>query len=273
MSGPDARDFDAFLAGAHTLADRAAEAILPLFRARGTVDNKSDTGVFDPVTQADRAAEQVIRAYVAENWPEHALVGEEFGRLANTVGGEPDYCWIVDPIDGTRSFISGVPLWGTLIGLSYRGAPLLGLMTQPFTGERFWSGRDAAQYRGPDGERRLCTRPCPDLAQATLMATAPEMFTDPADLAAFEAVSARARLRRFGGDCYSYCMLAAGHVDLVVEAGMAAYDIAPLIPIVERAGGQVTTWEGGSAAEGGRVVASGDPALHEAALQVLRGSA
>lgn len=269
MSGPDSREFDALLAFAHELADRAAEATLPHFRSRGAVDDKSGGGFFDPVTEADRAAEQVIRALVAEAWPAHALVGEEFGRLSNVAGGEPDYCWIIDPIDGTRSFITGVPLWGTLIGLCYRGTPILGLMSQPFTGERFWSGRDQAHYSGPDGERRLRTRPCTELAHATLMATGPELFSDPADLERFEAVSARVRLRRFGGDCYSYCMLASGHADLVVEASMASYDIAPLIPIVERAGGLVTTWEGEPAANGGRVLACGDPALHDVALRVL----
>lgn len=254
---------------AHTLADRSAAAILPYFRKAPTAENKSQTAAFDPVTAADKAAEQVIRESVAQDWPAHAVLGEEFGLQPGTGDGEAEFCWIVDPIDGTRSFITGMPIWGTLIGLNRRGTPILGIMNQPFTGERFWNTDDSAFYRGPDGEHALTTRRCASLSEATLLCTGPEFFEDSRDLQSFENLSAEVRMRRYGGDCYAYCMLAAGHADLVVEAGLHAYDIAALIPIVERAGGRLTSWEGGPAAQGGRVVASGDPALHDAAMEVL----
>ena len=268
MNATNPPDFEEFLAFAHRLADRSAEVILPYFRALDGVEDKSSSNKFDPVTSADRAAEEVIREQIAAKWPAHAMMGEEFG-LQPGIENKPEYCWIVDPIDGTRSFISGVPLWGTLIGLNRNGQPLLGLMNQPFTGERFWSTADRSWYRGPGGERRLGTRQCSALAAATLLSTGPDMFADPDDLARFDSFSAAVKLRRFGTDCYGYCMLAAGHADLVVEAGLHDYDIAPLIPIVERAGGRVTTWDGEPATSGGRIVASGDPKLHDAALQAL----
>lgn len=269
MNARPTSGFDAFLAFAHTLADCSAEAILPHFRHVGAVENKSSGDFFDPVTVADKAAEKVIRKLVAEAWPEHMLLGEEFGLQPGTGAGDAEYCWIVDPIDGTRSFISGVPLWGSLIGLNRGDQPLLGMMNQPFTGERFWSTEDEAWYRGPDGERRITTRACPSLGAATLLSTSPEMFCDAADMARFEALTAAVRFRRFGTDCYGYAMVAAGHADLVVEADLQNYDIAPLIPIVERAGGRVTTWDGAPAGNGGRIIASGDPSLHDVALAVL----
>lgn len=269
MSARPPPGFDAFLAFAHTLADRSAEAILPHFRQINAVENKSSAGFFDPVTVADKAAEKVIRELVAETWPEHNLLGEEFGLQPGTGAGDAEYCWIVDPIDGTRSFISGLPLWGSLIGLNRLDEPLLGMMNQPFTGERFWSTVDEAWYRGPDGERQIRTRACTALAAATLLSTSPEMFSDADDLTRFEALNTSVRFRRFGTDCYGYCMVAAGHADLVVEAGLQNYDIAPLIPIVERAGGRVTTWDGEPAGQGGRIIASGNPALHDAALALL----
>jgi len=265
--------FEDLLTFAHQLADASAEAIMPFFRARGAVENKGEKGSFDPVTAADRAAEEVIRALVEREMPAHALLGEEFGDHVPAGGGEAEYRWIIDPIDGTRSFISGIPLWGTLIGLERGGAMLLGIMNQPFTGERYWSDETSAWYRGPEGTRTLATRPCPRLSEATLLSTGPEFFADPQDLARFEDLSTRVNMRRFGGDCYCYCMLASGHVDLVVEAGLAAYDIAALVPIIERAGGRITTWEGEDASKGGRIVASGDPVLHDAALECLAGAA
>ncbi len=261
--------FDALLSFAHTLADRSAAAISPYFRATRSVENKSRTEVFDPVTAADKAAEQVIRNSVAETWPAHAVLGEEFGLQPGIGGAEAEYCWIIDPIDGTRSFITGMPVWGTLIGLNRLDTPILGIMNQPFTGERFWSDLDGAYYRGPDGEHPIATRSCASLAAATLLCTGPEFFDVAADLERFEELSGQVRMRRYGGDCYSYCMLAAGHVDLVVEAGLHTYDIAALIPIVERAGGRLTSWTGEPATQGGRVVASGDRELHEAAMEIL----
>lgn len=269
MSPGNTHCFEQFLAFAHDLADRSGATILPYFRAAAAIEDKADNGAFDPVTAADRAAEELIRDAVAESWPAHAVLGEEFGLQPGS-GGESGYCWIVDPIDGTRSFIAGVPLWGTLIGLNHTDTPLLGMMNQPFTGERFWAGGNAAWYRGPGGEKPLITRACTKLEAAVLLATAPEMFAGE-ERERFEALTSRVRLRRFGTDCYGYCMLAAGQADLVVESGLAPYDIAPLIPVVERAGGRVTTWDGGPATGGGRIVAAGDPALHAAALEILAG--
>ncbi len=259
--------FSQYLAFAHRLADLSGSAILPVFRNTGAIDDKAERGALDPVTAADRAAEEVIRAAITEAWPEHGVRGEEFG----SVSAEAEFCWVIDPIDGTRAFIMGLPVWGTLIGLTHRGVPLLGVMNQPFIGERYWSDLDGARVRGPAGESRIATRPCTSLADALLAATSPDMFAAGVEQDRFEALVNQVRLRRFGTDCYGFCQLAAGHIDLVVEAGLHAFDIAPLIPIVERAGGCVTSWSGGPAGEGGRVVASGDPRLHEAALEVLQG--
>ena len=178
--------------------------------------------------------------------------------------------WVIDPIDGTKSFITGSPLWGTLIGLTGDDEPLLGLMNQPFTKERFWSDGQQTRYRSPDGtECQVQTRRCPTLDAAMLTTTSPDLLGRGAELDRFDALSRHVLMRQFGGDCYAYCLLAAGHIDLVVEAGLNPHDIVPLIPIVEQAGGQVTCWDGGNAARGGRIVASGDAALHEAALDIL----
>jgi len=178
--------------------------------------------------------------------------------------------WLLDPIDGTKSFIAGMPLWGTLIGLTRAKRPVFGLMHQPFVGERFSGDGAAAHYRGPKSERTLMVRSCGALDQALLFTTSPLLMKDD-DRAAFGRVERAVRLSRYGGDCYSYCMLAAGHVDLVIETELKPYDVAALIPIITGAGGIITTWEGGAADAGGRIVAAGDRRVHEAALSVLRG--
>lgn len=259
MTAPAADE--AFL---HRLADLAADAVLPQFRGAGRVDSKGASG-FDPVTEADRAAEAAMRRLIAERFPDHGIVGEELG--AEREGA--DHVWVLDPIDGTRSFISGVPLWGTLIGLLHEGKPVLGMMAQPFTGERFFGDGRAARYTGPDGTRLMRTRPCPDIGQAALFTTSPHMFaTD--ERPAYQRVEAAVRMARYGCDSYAYCMLAMGLVDLVVEAGLHPHDVVALIPIIEGAGGRVTTWTGAPAAGGGRILAAGDPALHEKAMGLLR---
>ncbi len=251
---------------AHELADAAAAAILPHFRRRLVVDNKDSDGGYDPVTEADRAAERVVRKLVAQRYPDHGFEGEEYGDAQLNAR----YRWVVDPIDGTRSFVLGLPIWGTLIGLTDGGRPTLGIMDQPFTRERFFADETSAWLRGPDGrEDRLAARDCEGLAEAMMMTTHPDLFAAGAEQAGFQAVKQQVRACRYGGDCYSYCLLAAGHLDLVVEAGLKPFDITALIPIVERAGGIVTTWDGGPADRGGRIVASGDARVHEAALKVL----
>jgi myo-inositol-1(or 4)-monophosphatase len=255
--------FAHFLATAHNLADRAAEVILPHFRAIGAIDHKGGD-LLDPVTAADIGAERAIRAALAETYPDHGVVGEELGRKDST----GPYCWVIDPIDGTRAFIIGQPLWGSLIGLARNGEPLLGLMAQPFTKERFWSGERESWYRHDGLDRPIETRSCSSLKDAFLAASAPEMFGAD-ETHRFETLARQVRMRRFGGDCYNYCLLAMGQLDLVVEAGLNAYDILALMPIIERAGGMVTTWDGGDPKDGGNILAAGDPKLHAAAMRVL----
>jgi myo-inositol-1(or 4)-monophosphatase len=252
---------------AHALADLAGAAVLPHFRRRLAVANKAGIrGQYDPVTVADRAAERAMRAAIVEAFPDHAIIGEEFAPRA----GAGPHQWVLDPIDGTRAFIMGSPLWGTLIGLLENGVPILGLMDQPFTRERFWGTGGRARLRGGDGKtRRLRTRPCAGLAEAVLTSTHPDLFESQLEAAAFARVKRRARLTRFGGDCYGYCLLAAGFVDVVVEARLKPYDVIPLIPIVEGAGGQITTWDGKPALEGGRILATGDRRVHAEAQALL----
>ena len=253
---------------AHVLADLSAAAILPYFRKPIAVGNKAGPGGFDPVTAADRAAEKAIRKAILARFPDHGVVGEEYGTLA----GAGRYRWVIDPIDGTRTFIMGSPLWGTLIGLMDGPIPVLGLMNQPFTAERFWSDGRRAHWRGPGGKARsIKTRPCARLADAVLTSTHPDLFASAEEASRFGTVRSRVRMTRFGGDCYGYCLLAAGFVDLIVEAGLKAYDIVALVPIIEAAGGIVTTWDGGPATDGGRIVAAGDRRVHQEALAILRG--
>ncbi len=254
-------DFARFV---NDLASRSGDAILPFFRTAMLTHNKAGDGSFDPVTEGDRAGEIVMRRMIKETFPAHGIVGEEFG----SENPDAEFVWVLDPIDGTRAFVSGLPVWGTLIGLMRGGKPAYGMMHQPFTRERFAGDGLSARYAGPDGERALRTRACAELSAATVMTTSPRSFT-PVERKRFEAVEKTAKLTRFGCDCYAYCMLAAGHVDLVIEAGLQPYDIVALIPIIEGAGGLVTAWDGGPAAAGGRIVASGDRRIHEAALAIL----
>jgi histidinol-phosphatase len=265
VSETEQPDFDAYIATAHALAERAGAVILPHFRAATAVHHKGGAA-FDPVTAADRDAEAAIRRMLAAAYPGHGIVGEEFGNERE----DADYCWIIDPIDGTRAFILGQPLWGTLIGLTAGGAPLLGMMDQPYTGERFWSGETESLFRRGNETRTMRVRACAGLGDAVLASTTPDMF-EGQDTESFDALSRAVRLRRFGGDCYNYCLLALGQIDLVVEAGLKPFDILPLVPIIERAGGVVSTWEGGDPRHGGRIVAAGDPALHAATVKMLTG--
>ncbi|AHB49463.1 inositol monophosphatase [Hyphomicrobium nitrativorans NL23] len=266
MSSRTNARFEDLLVLAHDLADRSRAVIRPYFRKRLDVADKGGPKGFDPVTKADQAAERAITRLIRERAPDHGVIGEEYGAQ------RPDaaYQWVVDPIDGTRSFITGVPMWGTLIGLLHEGEPVLGVMDQPFTGERFWSGKRGSHLQEAGGRaRRIRTRACPRVKDAVLMTTSPDLLEPGAETEAFLRVKKDARMTRFGGDCYAYCMLAAGFVDVVVEAGLKSYDIAALIPIVERAGGRMTTWDGRPATEGGRIVAVGDPALHEKVMKLL----
>jgi len=254
-------DFTSFV---NELATLSGQAILPFFRSALPAEDKSRGGDFDPVTEADRAGEAAMRQLIKRTFPDHGIVGEEFGSERE----DADFVWVLDPIDGTRAFIAGLPTWGTLIGLTRNGAPAFGMMHQPFTGERFFGDGGSAAYRGPGGERKLRTRRCASLKDAIVSTTSPKLFTGE-HLRAYDRVESVARLARYGCDCYAYCMLAAGHIDLVIEAGLKPYDIVALIPIIEGAGGIVTSWDGGSAAHGGTVVAAGDRRVHAAAVELL----
>jgi myo-inositol-1(or 4)-monophosphatase len=255
-------DFESFI---RELARVSGEAILPFFRSAIGVENKAGVGLFDPVTEGDRAGEVAMRQLIKRTFPAHGIVGEEYG----TDNGEAEHVWVLDPIDGTKAFIAGIPVWGTLIGLSRKGHAVFGMMHQPFIREKFWGDGAAARYEGPAGARSLHVRPCASLSEATIMTTSPRLF-DTETRARFDAVEAECRTYRYGADCYAYCMLAAGHVDLVVEAGLKSYDILPLIPIIEGAGGVVTNWDGGPAAQGGRILAAGDKRVHAQALKLLK---
>jgi myo-inositol-1(or 4)-monophosphatase len=254
-------DFAAFV---DELATVSGETIRPFFRSALGVENKSHTGGFDPVTQADRAAEAAMRALIKRTFPEHGVVGEEFGA------DRPDaeYVWVLDPIDGTKSFICGLPAWGTLIALTRGGVPIYGMMHQPFTREHFSGDGRGARYRGPAGDRVLRVRPCTTLGDAIMLTTSPLLMNED-DRQAFRRVEREVRLSRYGGDCYAYCVLAAGHVDLLIETELKPHDVLALIPIIEGAGGIITTWDNGRPHNGGRIVAAGDKRVHEHAMALL----
>jgi myo-inositol-1(or 4)-monophosphatase len=256
-------DFAAFV---NELATVSGETILPFFRTALSIEDKGRGGSFDPVTAADHAAETVMRALIRRTFPDHGIVGEEYGKER----ADAEYVWVLDPIDGTKSFISGMPAWGTLIGLMRSGEPVFGMMSQPFTRERFSGGGGAARYSGPAGERDLRVRSCARLSEAVLFTTSPRLMND-ADRKSFGRVEDAVRLSRYGGDCYAYCMLAAGHVDLVIETELKPYDVLPLVPIIVGAGGMITSWEGGAPHAGGRIIAAGDKRMHKAAMELLKG--
>lgn len=260
------KDADTIIRTAHAMADAARTAILPWFRhADLTADNKRPAD-FDPVTQADRDAEHAMRAVLARLRPDDAILGEEFGATPGTSG----LTWILDPIDGTRAFLCGAASWGVLIGLSDGQDVIYGLIDQPYTGERFEGGLGRALLSRDGVERKLHTRGSVTLDRATLMTTFPEIGT-PSEAQAFRRVAERVRLTRYGLDCYAYALLALGQVDLVIEAGLQSYDIAGPMAVVQAAGGIVTDWQGGSAAQGGQVIAAGSVELHRAALDLLNG--
>ena len=242
----------AHLALAETLADAAGEIIRGYFRKKIDVEQKSDR---TPVTVADRAAEKVMRRLIEIAFPLDGIVGEEFGAHH----ADADYVWVLDPIDGTKNFISGIPLFGTLIGLARAGRPVLGVIEQPVLRER-WVG--ATGRKTTFNGRAITTRPCPRLGDATLYATAPEMFAK-GNAAAFERLRKKVKLARFGADCYAYGLLASGFIDLVVEADLKPYDFCALKPVIEGAGGKMSDWQGRplTLTSDGRVIASGDPKL------------
>jgi len=255
-------ELDAYLSLALHLADAAGEVIRPCFRQPLTVDQKPD---LSPVTAADRGAEQAMRSLIEDRFPEHGIIGEEFGRVRE----DAELVWVLDPIDGTKSFISGVPLFGTLIALTRDRRPLLGIIDQPISRER-WVGM-AGQETTLNGAVVHC-RLCPELGAATLFATAPDMFKKQ-DAAAFARVSNAVKLTRFGADCYAYGLVASGFIDLVLEADLKPYDFCAMVPIIEGAGGVATDWHGAGLDldSDGRVIVAGDRRAHRAALELLGG--
>jgi histidinol phosphatase-like enzyme (inositol monophosphatase family) len=257
-------DVPRLLCFADTLADAAREAILPYFRADHSITDKGGAGRFDPVTDADKAAERAMRALIEREFPEHGVLGEEYGERQSKSG----YQWILDPIDGTRAFISGLPTWGVLIGLYYEGRPLIGAMDQPFTAERYRGWNDAANVTSRGVTKPLKTRAYAALGAAIFATTDPYLFqADEAE--SFERVRKQAKLVRYGYDCYAYCMVAAGHIDGVIESGLKPFDIAALIPILTGAGGGVCAWDGGDASQGGRVLAFGSEKVRDETLALL----
>jgi histidinol phosphatase-like enzyme (inositol monophosphatase family) len=236
---------------------------MPRFRSDSAVSNKLASG-FDPVTEADRQAERAIRDLIGAEFPDHGILGEEHGAENSA----SRYQWIIDPIDGTRAFISGVPVWGTLVGLTVDADATAGFMSQPFIGELFYATGSEAIYEGPHGSRPLRARKTTSLKDAMMFTTTPALFKGDARQR-FDDLETKVRLSRYGTDCYAFAMVAAGQVDIVADPGLQPYDIAALIPLIEQAGGVVTTFDGGPAEGGGDILAAATPALHEAARVLL----
>lgn len=258
---PVTRDF--FL----ELAAAAAEQTLPRFRAGGGIDDKGTKGgvaTFDPVTEADRAAEVAIRSLIEARFPTHGILGEEHG----SVGLDREHVWVIDPIDGTRAFITGIPVWGTLVGLTENGKSIAGMMAQPFTGELFYALDGKSRRVAGSVETANKVSGITDLAKATLFTTTPHLFKGDARRR-YDDIESRVKLFRYGCDCYAYCMLAAGFVDLVIETALQPYDIVALVPIIEAAGGIVTDWDGSRPEKGGNIVAAATPELHAAAMAIM----
>lgn len=256
---------DHIIGTAHRMADAARAAILPFFRSTDLGTENKEEGGFDPVTRADREAEKAMRRVLSEHRPDDAILGEEFGSKSGTTG----VTWVLDPIDGTRGFISGTPTWGVLIAVANANGPIFGIIDQPYIGERFEGGFGRAGMTGPHGPRDLGTRGQTRLDEAILFTTFPEIGTR-SEQTAFQAVAENMRLTRYGTDCYAYALLALGQIDLVIEAGLNAYDIQAPIAVIEAAGGVISDWDGGPAHEGGRVLAAANGSIHAAALDILR---
>ena len=253
------------IAFANRLADTSGAVIRPLFRHPIAVTHKDGVHAFDPVTEADRGAERALRELIARERPADGILGEEYGETPGT----SNYRWVLDPVDGTRAFITGRHEWGSLIALEDKGRAVLGILDQPVLGERFVGAGGAAHLLQAGRSTKLQVRECPALKDAILCATDPSAYFSQSEQQAFARVQAQTRMTRYGGDCYLFAALALGFVDLVIEAGFHAWDAAALIPIVEGAGGVMTSWDGGSAASGKTIIAAGDKRVHHAAMKLL----
>lgn len=257
-------DKDDIIATAASLADAARRITLAYFRSDNLSAENKETDRFDPVTVADRACETAMREVLAARRPKDGVLGEEFGPTEGSSG----LTWVLDPIDGTRSYLAGAPTWGVLISVRDAVGPIYGLIDQPFIGERFTGGFGRAETSGPMGQRILKTRAPRALSEAILFSTFPEIGT-PAEGAAFRRVAAQAKLTRYGTDCYAYALIALGQIDLVIEAGLQAYDVQAPMAVIAAAGGIVTNWQGGPCAEGGQILAAANRDIHAAALALL----
>jgi histidinol phosphatase-like enzyme (inositol monophosphatase family) len=270
MSLPDAA-LEAFEALALDLAAVAGAEILPLFRADHGLEDKgpAKNGAFDPVTRADKAAEAAIRRAVAARHPEHGVIGEEYGEDRP----EAEFVWVLDPIDGTRAFIAGLPLWTTLIALRFQGAPVVGAIGQSYLEEVFVGSRLGSRLVRPSGVRALKTRRGQSLSTALIASTDPTLFKG-REAEAWSALSGKARVTRYGCDAYAYAMAADGRLDLVAETGLKAWDVEAAIPLIAGAGGCISDWAGRPiGAFGGRLLIAGDEALRDEALAILAPSA
>ena len=253
-------------ATAAELADAARVATLQHFRSDGLTADTKEVARFDPVTVADRLSEERMRAILARRRPQDGILGEEFAPVAGASG----LTWVLDPIDGTRGYLSGTPTWGVLISVRDTAGPLYGIIDQPYIQERFEGGLGRAEVNGPMGRKALATRAARSLSEAIVFTTFPEVGTVD-EGAAFRRVAAQARLVRYGTDCYAYALIAAGQIDLVIEAGLQAYDVQAPIAVIEAAGGIVTDWQGRPCHDGGRVLAAANAAIHAEALALLNG--
>ena len=250
------------------LAAVAAEAAMPVFRNLGAFEDKNADGDCDPVTEADRAAEAAMRRLINARYPAHGVLGEEYGEDR----ADAEHVWVLDPIDGTRAFVAGLPLWTTLIALRQAGRPIAGAVAQPCLGE-VWLGGASGAWLVKEGQAApIRTRACPRLTDAVIATTDPDIFTG-SELGAWRQVRATARLTRLGCDAYAYAMIAAGHIDLVAESGLKPWDWSALVPVIEAAGGAVVNWRGEAPDGSGQILAVGDRALIDQALVTLKRAA
>ena len=261
ISAAEAEDI---FATAAELAEAARVATLAHFRRADLTADTKETERFDPVTVADRLSEERMRAILARRRPQDGVLGEEFGAVAGTSG----LTWVLDPIDGTRGYLSGTPTWGVLISVRDAGGPIYGIIDQPYIRERFEGGLGRAMVTGPSGVAALKARGARPLAEAIVFSTFPEVGTAE-EGAAFRRVASQARLVRYGTDCYGYALIAAGMIDLVIEAGLQAYDVQAPIAVIEAAGGIVTDWQGRPAPQGGQILAAANREIHAEALALL----
>lgn len=255
----------ATIALSHRLCEASGAVIRPYFRQRIEIANKLADS-FDPVTEADKGGERAIRAILDAERPDDAILGEEYGEKPGTSG----WRWVLDPVDGTRCFITGRHEWGSLIALEKDEVPVLGILDQPVLGERFIGVNGRTELHQAGRVTPLQVRDCADLKDAVLCATDPAAYMTPPQLAGFERVKAKARLTRYHGDCYLFAMLAMGFVDVIVEGAFKPWDIAALVPLVEGAGGIITNWQGGVWRDGDAVLASGDRRVHEQTIALLK---